>query len=201
MGNFSRDKKRPGGGFGRKFGGKSFGDKKRFGDRDGGRMPMHQAICDECGVSCEVPFKPTGDRPVYCSNCFGKQNGGAPRQSNFGGERRERGRFEDRPRFEEKQMHDAVCDVCGKACQIPFRPTAGKPVLCNSCFKKTPATGNNNKELLDQLALVNDKLDKLFAILTHKEVSVEKGEKEVKPKAKARKVEVKAKKVAKKKSK
>ena len=39
-----------------------------------GRPQMHKAICDDCGQSCEVPFKPTGDKPVYCSNCFGQDS-------------------------------------------------------------------------------------------------------------------------------
>jgi CxxC-x17-CxxC domain-containing protein len=25
---------------------------------------MHKAVCAECGKDCEVPFKPSGDRPV-----------------------------------------------------------------------------------------------------------------------------------------
>lgn len=29
-----------------------------------------KAICAECGQECEVPFKPSGDRPVYCQECF-----------------------------------------------------------------------------------------------------------------------------------
>jgi CxxC-x17-CxxC domain-containing protein len=37
---------------------------------------MHRATCAECGKPCEVPFKPSGDKPVFCSNCFGKGNGG-----------------------------------------------------------------------------------------------------------------------------
>ena len=36
----------------------------------GGRREMHQAICAECGKPAMVPFKPRGDRPVYCSDCF-----------------------------------------------------------------------------------------------------------------------------------
>ncbi|MFC1589897.1 CxxC-x17-CxxC domain-containing protein [Candidatus Omnitrophota bacterium] len=32
--------------------------------------PMHKAICADCGRDCEVPFKPSGDRPVYCKECF-----------------------------------------------------------------------------------------------------------------------------------
>ena len=29
-----------------------------------------KAVCAECGKECEVPFRPTGDRPVYCRDCF-----------------------------------------------------------------------------------------------------------------------------------
>jgi len=33
---------------------------------------MHPAVCSACGQECEVPFEPTGDRPVYCNDCFAK---------------------------------------------------------------------------------------------------------------------------------
>lgn len=59
------------GGFG---GGRpSFGGGNRGGFRGGDRGPvtMHKVICDECKKPCEVPFKPTAGKPVYCSACFG----------------------------------------------------------------------------------------------------------------------------------
>jgi CxxC-x17-CxxC domain-containing protein len=34
------------------------------------------------------------------------------------------------------ELFDATCAKCGKACQIPFRPTNNKPVYCRECFKK-----------------------------------------------------------------
>jgi CxxC-x17-CxxC domain-containing protein len=39
----------------------------------GGKTEMHRTKCSECGVSCEVPFRPTGGKPVYCSECFAKK--------------------------------------------------------------------------------------------------------------------------------
>jgi|GEM_PF-855807 len=51
----------------------SFGGKPNFrsgGGRDGERKEMFTAVCDECHKSCEVPFRPTGSRPVYCKDCF-----------------------------------------------------------------------------------------------------------------------------------
>ncbi len=43
----------------------------------GGAREMHKATCGDCGKECEVPFKPSGDRPVYCKECFSKRKGGA----------------------------------------------------------------------------------------------------------------------------
>jgi CxxC-x17-CxxC domain-containing protein len=33
---------------------------------------MHKAVCGDCKKECEVPFKPTEGRPVYCRDCFSK---------------------------------------------------------------------------------------------------------------------------------
>lgn len=45
-----------------------------FGDGGFGRpREMHKATCSECKRECEVPFKPSGDRPVYCKDCFAKR--------------------------------------------------------------------------------------------------------------------------------
>ncbi|MDO9540511.1 MAG: DNA-directed RNA polymerase [Methanocalculus sp.] len=54
---------------GRNFGGRSnFGGPGRF---DGPRE-MSKAVCSDCGCECEVPFKPTEGRPVYCRDCLPK---------------------------------------------------------------------------------------------------------------------------------
>ena len=44
-------------------------------DRDRGKS-FTKAICADCNKECEIPFKPTGDRPVYCKDCFSKHNAG-----------------------------------------------------------------------------------------------------------------------------
>ena len=33
-----------------------------------------------------------------------------------------------------REMYDAVCADCGKACKVPFNPTEGKAVYCSECF-------------------------------------------------------------------
>ena len=38
---------------------------------------MTDVICSSCGRPTQVPFVPRGDKPVYCSDCFGKQGGGS----------------------------------------------------------------------------------------------------------------------------
>ena len=32
------------------------------------RRPMYTAVCFECGEDCEIPFKPSGNRPVIPSS-------------------------------------------------------------------------------------------------------------------------------------
>lgn len=34
---------------------------------------QYKATCAECGKACGVPFKPISGRPVFCSECFAKQ--------------------------------------------------------------------------------------------------------------------------------
>jgi len=56
----------------------------RGGDRgERGPVTMHSAICSSCGKPCEVPFRPTGEKPVYCRDCFAGR-------SAMGGERSQR---------------------------------------------------------------------------------------------------------------
>ncbi len=94
----------------RSFGGKRFGGKKPFGNGGGfgGPKEMFSATCAQCGKPCEVPFRPSGDRPVYCRECFGGKSD-APR-NDFGGRRDNTRSFEPRrgaPSFAPQQNQNA----------------------------------------------------------------------------------------------
>ena len=40
---------------------------------------LYEAICADCHKICEVPFRPTEARPVYCKQCFARRkSGGLP---------------------------------------------------------------------------------------------------------------------------
>jgi len=211
MGEFNRGSKfggggrsgggRSGGGGGRggsRFGG---GGGRSFGGRDSrgsGRPMMHKAVCSKCDSPCEVPFMPSGDKPVYCSDCYEKPESTrrtsgrdytrsdsedtAGRYGSRDNDRSERGGygrdFNDSPRrssgrdfgrsdFEDKQMFSATCDECGERCEVPFKPTAGKPVFCDSCF--TEKGGNAGVKGADQnkqqFETINIKLDRILKFL------------------------------------
>ena len=49
---------------------------------DKGKM-SYKAVCAECGQTCGVPFKPVGGRPVFCSECFARQQNDSPSESRF----------------------------------------------------------------------------------------------------------------------
>ncbi len=33
---------------------------------------LYSITCADCGQEAQVPFKPSGDRPVYCRDCYQK---------------------------------------------------------------------------------------------------------------------------------
>lgn len=64
-----------------KFGGSGRGG--GFGGSRGNNRPQGQSevfttTCSACRKSCDVPFRPNGEKPVYCRECFGKKNQDTP---------------------------------------------------------------------------------------------------------------------------
>ena len=35
---------------------------------------MTKVTCSACKAKCEVPFKPTSSKPIYCNGCFIKKD-------------------------------------------------------------------------------------------------------------------------------
>jgi CxxC-x17-CxxC domain-containing protein len=62
-----------GGGSSSSYGGSSYGGGSSSyggGRSSGGQREMFTATCTSCGNTASVPFRPTGSKPVYCSDCF-----------------------------------------------------------------------------------------------------------------------------------
>jgi CxxC-x17-CxxC domain-containing protein len=95
-------------------------------------MPDLEINCAECGDT--FPF---GEReqdyyrerglsnPKRCKPCRDA------RRSNFGGARQEGAT--------EREKFEITCDQCGKPDSVPFKPAAGRPVLCSRCFSASRA--------------------------------------------------------------
>jgi CxxC-x17-CxxC domain-containing protein len=110
MGNFNRDNR----------------DNRERRDGRGGRdtrnVEMHEVICSDCGKNCKVPFKPTNQKPVYCSKCFenhGEKNRNVERFSR--GDNKFQGRRESNVRDEnvntsknENQYKDQIDKLIAK---------------------------------------------------------------------------------------
>ena len=80
MGYFKKDDR---------FGDKRGGNRRSFGGRNNDDRQMFEAVCSSCGKPCKVPFQPSGNKPVYCSDCFDRENQGGG-QGRFDDRRRER---------------------------------------------------------------------------------------------------------------
>ena len=146
-------------------------------------------------------FERGGGRGGNSRGGFGGGRSGG-RSGGFGGSRGgDRGGFREKP-----TMHKAVCDECGKECEVPFRPSNDKPIFCDACFGGKREGGRNDSrsshsprssapaaDYSKQFSEINDKLNKLIAILeksstpTVKVVAEEKEAKKVTKKVVAKK--------------
>jgi CxxC-x17-CxxC domain-containing protein len=98
-----------------------------------------------------------------------------------------------KPRFnrERSEMFSATCANCGKQCEVPFRPTGNKPVLCRECFQNNRGsdsrrfpqqtsdrpsyTRDNNQSgpnYQAQFDALNAKMDQILSLLTPTPVAV-----------------------------
>lgn len=53
-----------------------YGEGRHGGDFRDKERQLFKVICADCNRECEVPFRPSGDRPVYCKECFSSRKGG-----------------------------------------------------------------------------------------------------------------------------
>lgn len=76
-----------------------------------------------------------------------------------------------------RMMHKTTCAQCGKQCEVPFKPTEGRLIFCNTCFeaRKSNAHVNNFRntsrrggddgmhyEIKRQLDELNTKIDRIL---------------------------------------
>ncbi len=82
--------------------------------------------CSKCGAHIsQLPFQPSGDRPVYCSDC----------------NRAHRESMHQKDDSQRRMYNvDVDCAGCGAhISQLPFRPTGDKPIYCRECLAKNRA--------------------------------------------------------------
>ncbi len=178
MGDFKKfggNKSRGGDTFNRGPGGKpGFGGGKpdfRGGDRgeraggpEGNRREMFKATCAECGKSCEVPFRPSGDRPVYCKDCFQQMGGPVGQDRGNSGNRSDR----------------AVPNNFGSGSRGPSSQFQRREITPRPSYTP-PMQGSGEDKRLDdlkiQLSAVISKLDKLITLVGNSAPSTPKATK------------------------
>lgn len=147
---------------GKKFGGAGGYVSKPWGDRkphsggssgarggDGTRPDLHRATCNECGNSCEVPFKPNGSKPIYCSNCFRKEGNSGDSRPSFG----------DKPSYGAKPPY-------GEKSPYEKRSYGDKPAYGDK--RSFGSSECKCKNVDEQFAALNAKIDALTKALSTK---------------------------------
>lgn len=81
--------------------------------------------CKECGV--EFPFT-ASEQAFYAEKGFQNDPSRCPSCRSARKQTR-------RPDTREREMFTVTCSGCGQETQVPFNPTAGRPVYCRDCFQ------------------------------------------------------------------
>jgi len=125
-----------------------------------------------------VPFRPSGDKPIYCSKCFEKTSS----RSNSSQGNYIRSKHIDRQDQKSHKLYPAVCDNCGNNCEVPFKPTSDKPIYCSQCFGDKRSSNRRHtsgkpvqhshlqtnpdvKNLEKKLTQLEEKVDKILSLL------------------------------------
>jgi len=131
-------------GFGGGASGGFGGGRSRFGrpgNKEFRQTQMFSAVCASCQKPCEVPFKPNGEKPVYCNYCFGKnKSGGAS----------------DSPKRDFSSSTNT---------SYPKKDFSALPLS----VAKPAVDAGHISEIKKQLEVMNTKIDKLMEIMGKKE--------------------------------
>lgn len=145
MGDFQKFGKK-GDTWNREPGGKpSFNSRPGFNRGGDERREMFKAVCAECGKPCEVPFRPSGDRPVYCRDCFAAMG---PQDRSDRPDRPSRGPSQN---FQRRD----------------FTPSPRPSLTPRPLFAPTQGSGEDKRldDIKIQLSQVVSKLDKLLNLM------------------------------------
>lgn len=137
MANYNRDRGNRSGAGG---GNRNFG-KPRF---NNDRQEMYSATCANCGKQCEVPFRPTGNKPVLCRECF--QNN---RNSDS---RRPEQRSFDRPGFNRDENRKSVPDYTTQFDILNAKMDKILNLLTQSSLDPVPLESALNEEVIEEIA-------------------------------------------------
>jgi CxxC-x17-CxxC domain-containing protein len=120
----------------------------RFGGPRPEGVELFDAICAKCGNACQVPFRPNGQKPVYCRACFGNPQNAAGKE-NFIRRDASAKPFEPRePRPENRELVDlkqqmnamqAKIDSILRIVETMSRPVVSAPVAALPIKQKAEA--------------------------------------------------------------
>jgi CxxC-x17-CxxC domain-containing protein len=116
-----------------------------------------------------------GGRRSFGGNRFGGRGDSRGRDGDSGGfdRRNNDDRGSRRPSF---VKHEVTCDKCGKLCDVPFKPTTGKPIYCRDCFGAEKSGSGSSGMSAEQFEKINEKLNKILKILENVEIEDDDGE-------------------------
>jgi len=91
--------------------------------------------CPSCRAARKSQRSSDGGGSSYSGGGGGYSSGGGGYSSGGGGGGYSSGGAQ-------RELFPATCSSCGKATEVPFRPSSNKPVYCRECFQQQRSTSS-----------------------------------------------------------
>jgi CxxC-x17-CxxC domain-containing protein len=117
--------------------------KPRFNNDRQERQEMFSAVCANCGKQCEVPFRPSGNKPVLCRDCFQNNRGSDSR-------RPERRSF-DRPDFNRNDNRNTAPDYKAQFDMLNAKMDKILEILMQHADDTAPIESAINEDVLEEM--------------------------------------------------
>jgi len=135
--------------------GRNDSPRKNFGGGDSRKFSLHDAVCDKCGKNCQVPFRPSGDRPIFCSECFERKDGGGDRnrfnRNDSRGGRNSDNRGANRPPQQSNMADQAISRLVEKIATLNTRLDTIIDLLSSTRQKKLDSTEKKTEKKVKKI--------------------------------------------------
>lgn len=123
--------------------GRGRSESRSFGRGRSDDRQMYEAVCSSCGDTCQIPFRPSPGRDVFCSRCFEKNEGGESRSGEH--------KSFDKPRFSRDDNRHSTPNYSAQFEALNAKMDKILSLLAPTVVDTTPLESAIDEEVIEEI--------------------------------------------------